>query len=424
MTNPFAQAIADEALLRKSLEGADIVTSLLVLAHLSGDMRILDEAAPFVHGAWNYLEKIPDELKGRIRNRLVETLKELAAAGKQPSRLLPNDVLKRIMSTGAGQQVPDEYLPLMVEELRLSPDDTRSLQWRRDPASLPREDFNVIVIGAGISGICAGVRLQEAGIPFAIFEKNKELGGTWYENDYPDCGVDTANHIYSFSFNPKADWTRHFSKQAEILDYIRDTADTHGLHKHIRFGVEAEAMEWHEATSLWSVRLRNPNGELETRTCNAVITAVGLLNRPSIPDIRGLDEFEGPRIHTACWPRDLDMREKRIAMVGTGASGMQAGPAVAPHAASLTIFQRSPHWAGKNPLYHLPVSDGQMWALLEHSAFHGMAAFPSVLGIVGRFSFFAEDRSELDQAGRIAEPGEPRYAGNAHPAYPRRARRR
>lgn len=365
MTNPYAHAIADETSLRKSLEGADIVTSLLVHAHLSGDFQLLDQAAPFVQGAWNYLEKIPDELKGRIREALVQTLKKVAATGEQPSRLLPNDVLKKIMSVGAGQQVPDEYIPLMVEELKLGPEDTRALQWRRDPASLPRDKFNIIIVGAGISGICAGVRLQEAGIPFEIFEKNTELGGTWYENDYPDCGVDTANHIYSFSFNPKPDWTRHFSKQAEILGYIRDTADKYALRDHIRFGVEVEAMEWDEAMSLWSVRLRHADGILQTKTCHAVISAVGLLNRPSMPDIRGLDEFEGPRFHTARWPRDLDVRDKRIAMIGTGASGMQAGPAIAPLAEKLTVFQRSPHWAGKNPLYHQPVSDGQMWALLN-----------------------------------------------------------
>jgi 4-hydroxyacetophenone monooxygenase len=362
---PFAHAVSDEAQLRQALQDADIVTSLLVHAHLTANTALLDEAAPYIHGAWNYLEKIPEELKTRIRESLIATLKRLAATGQPLVRRLPDDVMKRIMTVGAGQNVPDEYLPLIVEELRFAADDARALQWRRDPAKLSLDTFKVIVIGAGISGICAGIRLQEAGIPFEIYEKNAELGGTWYENDYPDCGVDTANHIYSFSFNPKADWTRHFSKRAEILNYIRDTADKYALPEHIRFATDVESLQWDDDSAQWIVRIRNADGQVQTKTCNAVITAVGLLNRPAVPDIPGLDQFEGPRFHTARWPRDLDISGKRIAMIGTGASGMQAGPAVAPDAASLTVFQRSPHWAGKNPLYHAAISDGQMWALLN-----------------------------------------------------------
>lgn len=375
MNSPFANAVADEALLRSSLEDADIVTSLLVLAHLSGDTSILDEAAPFIQGAWNYLEKIPEGLKSKIRDRLVETLKELAQSGRPLERGLPDAILKKIMTVGAGQEIPDEYLPLMVEELRLGGDDTRSLQWRCDPASLPRENFRVIVVGAGLSGVCAGMRLKEAGISFEILEKNEELGGTWYENTYPGCGVDTANHIYSFSFHPKPDWTRHFSKQEEILNYIKDVADRFDLRKHILFGVEVEALEWDDETSLWTVTLRRKDGSRQTKTCNALITAVGLLNRPAVPAIPGLADFNGACFHTAQWDHSADLRNKRVVMIGTGASGMQVGPAIAADVASLTIFQRSPHWAAKNLLYHLAVSDGQVWALQNIPLFNEWQRF-------------------------------------------------
>lgn len=375
MKNPFADVVSDEVLLRGALEEADIVTSLLVLAHLGGDVGLLDRASPFIHGAWNNLETIPDYLKCEIRDRLVETLKELAQSGKSLDRALPDPVLKKIMSVGAGQEIPDEYLPLMVEELRLGNNDTRGIRWRRDPETLPRGEFNVIVIGAGLSGVCAGIRLGEAGIPFEILEKNEDLGGTWYENTYPGCGVDTANHIYSFSFYPKPDWTQHFSKQAEILNYIRDVADFFGLRDKIKFGVEVETLEWDEETSLWNITIRNADGSKRKKTCNAVITAVGLLNRPSVPAIPGLKDFEGACFHTAQWDHNVDLKNKRVVMIGTGASGMQAGPAIAPDVASLTIFQRSPHWAAKNPLYHLPVSNGQVWALRNIPLFNEWQRF-------------------------------------------------
>lgn len=365
MTSSFSLAVADEAKLRQSLDQADIITTLLVASHLSGETDLLDEAAPYIKSAWSYLEEIPAELNARIRDRLVETLKRHADAGDDIMRRPPDELLRRLMDVGAGQVVPEDYLPLVVEELRLGEKDTRRLEWRCDPAKLARNRFRVIVVGAGLSGICAAVRLQEAGIPFKILEKNTELGGTWYENDYPDCGVDTVNHIYSFSFNAKADWSKHFSKRDEIFNYIKQTAEKYDVRKHIEFGVEAQSLEWDEKTSLWTVTYRQADGSIISETCNAVLTAVGVLNRPAMPSIPGLETFAGDMFHTAEWRHDVDLKGKRIAMIGTGASGMQAGPAIAPDAESLTIFQRSPHWAGYNPLYHSSVSEGQMWALMN-----------------------------------------------------------
>jgi 4-hydroxyacetophenone monooxygenase len=363
MKKRFEEAVRDERALRVALAEADIAPTLLVLVQLTGDMAILDEVAPYIHGAWSFLESVPEDLKQKVRDRLVDVLKDYAATGRTPPKVLPSDKLQRMMSASVGQAVPEEYVPLFIEELGLGDVDTRVVQWRRDPAALPREDFKVVIIGAGFSGICAGIRLQEAGIPFVILEKNETVGGTWYENQYPGCGVDTPNHFYSFSFNLNNSWSRHFSKRDEIWQYIEQTADKYDLRKHIRFGIEVSEAAFDEGKALWRMKCRNADGRLEEVSGNAVISCVGFLNRPAYPRIDGLDKFSGPCFHTAVWDKTVDLKGKRVAMIGTGASGMQTGPSIAPDLAQFKIFQRSPHWAMHNENYHKDVTTGQKWAL-------------------------------------------------------------
>jgi 4-hydroxyacetophenone monooxygenase len=363
MKKLFVQAVADEKKLRSALDGADIAPTLMSLVHLSGDMTILDEVAPHIKGAWSFLESVPEELKAKVRDQLVTVLKDYAASGKMPPKLLPSQTLRRMMSAVVGEKVAEEYVPLLIEEMRLNTEDARGLNWRVNPATLALKQFKVVIVGAGFAGICAAIRLQEASLPFVILEKNDRVGGTWYENAYPGCGVDTPNHFFSYSFNPNNNWSHHFSKRDEIWKYIEDTAEKYALHKHIRFGVEVTGAEFNEKSGLWKVGCRNADGSSDAITGNAVITAVGQLNRPSIPDIKGMDEFSGPHFHTASWDRTVDLKGKRVAMIGTGASAMQAAPTIAPDVAKLTIFQRSPHWAMHNPNYHKKVSEGHQWAL-------------------------------------------------------------
>jgi 4-hydroxyacetophenone monooxygenase len=132
--------------------------------------------------------------------------------------------------------------------MRFGEEDSRAVRWQRDPAKLPIADFRVVVVGAGFAGICAAVRLKEMGIPFTVLEKNDNIGGTWWENRYPGCAVDTPNHFYSYSFNTNPNWQRHFSRRDEILAYIDDTADKYRLREHIRLGVEVTRAEFDEAT--------------------------------------------------------------------------------------------------------------------------------------------------------------------------------
>ncbi len=210
-------------------------------------------------------------------------LKDYAVSGREPPRRIPSDMLQKMMSAGVGQMVPEEYIPLLVEETRLGEEDTRAVRWQRDPARLGIDAFKVVVIGAGFAGLCAAIRLKELGIPFEILEKNEGVGGTWLENDYPGCAVDTPNHFYSSSFNSNNKWSRHFSQRDEILAYIEATAAKYDLCKYNRFGTEATIAEFDEVEARWRITARERDGSIETIDCNAVITAVGQLNRPSVP---------------------------------------------------------------------------------------------------------------------------------------------
>jgi 4-hydroxyacetophenone monooxygenase len=363
MSNVFDAAVRDEGVLRAALAEADIAPTLMVLAQLSGDLKILDEVAPHIHGAWSFLESVPEDLKQKVRDQLVAVLKNYAASGREPPGALPGDMLQKMMSAGVGQVVPEEYIPLLVEETRLGGEDTRTVRWQRDPRDMPVEDFKVVIIGAGFSGVCAGIRLKELGIPFEILEKNSAIGGTWLENDYPGCAVDTPNHFYSYSFNPNDEWSRHFSRRDEILAYIKATTDKFGLRPHIRCNAEVTTAVYDEGESRWRVAFRSGNGKPETISCNALVCAVGQLNRPSIPPIAGLPLFRGPVFHTARWDRAVGLTGKRVAMIGTGASAVQAGPSIAPDVACLLVFQRTPHWLMHNPNYHKQVNTGNRWAI-------------------------------------------------------------
>jgi 4-hydroxyacetophenone monooxygenase len=221
-----------------------------------------------------------------------------------------------------------------------------------------------------MSGLLAGIRLKQAGVPFTIVEKNAEVGGTWFENQYPDCRVDNPSHLYSYSFEPNHEWPNHFSPQPVLLAYFQNVAKKHGLRAHIRFETQVEEAAFDEPSGAWKVRIRDKSGKVETLTAKAVISAVGQLNQPSLPDIPGRDDFGGPAFHSARWRHDVDFKGKRVAVVGTGASAFQFAPEVAKEAAQLTVFQRTPPWLAPTPDYHEPTSAAEKW-LIEHMPFYG-----------------------------------------------------
>lgn len=202
-------------------------------------------------------------------------------------------------------------------------------------------DFPVAIIGAGFSGLGMGIRLKQAGFgAFTIFERAGEVGGTWRDNIYPGAACDVASHLYSFSFEQKPDWSRAFAEQPEIQQYILQLTDKHDLRPHIRFNTEIVRADFNEEQGLWSIRDRAGN----SWTARILVSGTGGLSNPKIPAIEGLDSFAGTVFHTARWDKSCDLRGKRVAVVGSGASAIQVVPAIAPEVAELKVFQRTPPW--------------------------------------------------------------------------------
>lgn len=203
-----------------------------------------------------------------------------------------------------------------------------------------REHVRVAVIGSGFGGLGAAVRLRREGITdFVVLERADSVGGTWRDNSYPGCACDVPSHLYSFSFAPNPDWPRAFSGQEHIRAYLEHVTDVFRLRPHIRFGAEVTLMRWNAERLCWDIE--TANGPI---SADIVVSATGPLSDPKIPDIPGLDSFPGKVFHSARWDHDSDLRGKRVAMVGTGASAIQIVPAIQPEAARLTLFQRTPPW--------------------------------------------------------------------------------
>lgn len=206
-------------------------------------------------------------------------------------------------------------------------------------------ELEVVVIGSGFSGLCMGIKLREAGISnFAILEKDAVFGGTWRVNHYPGAACDVPSHLYSFSFAQNADWSRKFPAQAELLRYTEHIARHYGLIERIRLGTALLAADYDAARGCW--RLTTSGGQLTARD---LVIATGALSRPAMPSVPGLENFRGKVFHSAHWDHDYDLRGKRVAVIGTGASAIQFVPAIAGQVAQLDLYQRTAPWVLPRP---------------------------------------------------------------------------
>ncbi len=346
----------------------EALSQLSVSALTASVVQITGDAA-FVRGPIRPRQFVQNEFQGlldadeqaQLRRDALKAICAWRDAGCPAPARLGLGVIREVMNWIACEPVPDDDIVLYSEEMDLAGENPRAIGLP-DKTQLP-QGFSVLIIGLGASGLLAAIRLQEAGIPFEIVEKNTGVGGAWFENSYPGCRVDVASHFYSYSFERNNEFSQYYTGQPELQAYFRKTMEDHGIGDRVRWNTEVARAVWDDATARWSVTLEAPDGAVETVDASAVISGVGVLSRPLIPDIDGLNRFGGPVFHSAQWDHSADLRGKRVALVGAGASGFQIGPAIVDDVASLVVFQRTPQWMAPNPRYHADVTDGEKWAM-------------------------------------------------------------
>ena len=229
-------------------------------------------------------------------------------------------------------------------------------------ATAPDTEFDAIIIGAGMSGLYQLIRLRELGLGARVFEAGTGVGGTWYWNRYPGCRFDSESYSYCYSFDKDLlkewHWTEHFAPQPETERYLNRVADKYDLHRDIQFGARVRAAEWDEASRSWTVTLEDGS----RHRSRFLITAIGALSAPTMPNFPGIGDFLGQSFHTGLWPKEpVEFAGKRVAVIGTGASGVQTIQEVAKAARELVVFQRTPNWCA--PLHNAKIPPEEMEAI-------------------------------------------------------------
>lgn len=351
------------------VSAGELIPLLCSVAELTGDRTLLaDEFRPkldlemiAIPEFGGVSQKVADEAFERIRTALN---RHFAAGGKNGQTDLSAEDIIDFLTNGS-----DDYAGLMKQQLGEHAQ-AESVTWTKDDIAADR-DFVVGIVGAGQSGLAMARALRRMGIDFVMFEAADKVGGTWRWNTYPGCRLDTSTLAYSYSFFQKRDWRHYFAVRETLEDYFRDFAEHEQLVESIRFNSQVVRASWNEDDSRWELAVQDAlSGEESTVRVQALVSAVGFLNQPKIPDFEGLESYRGETIHPAEWHPGVEYRGKRVNIIGTGASAYQIAPNIVDEVESLTIFQRSAPWILPAPLYQAEVSQGRQWLMENIPTYH------------------------------------------------------
>lgn len=363
-----------------AIAAADPGALLMAMVHASGDLSLIDEfeerldtaqralatdgsASQTHYGAHSGANAVlpgqfPAEVADEVRTRAKAILKvDLEVALNIPD-VLDASMFRRMAALCTASVVDDEFVPLLLEQSGF-----QTSQRCVPVTKAPPADFDVIVIGAGMVGLNAAIKLEEAGFRYTVFEAAEGIGGTWWHNTYPGAAVDTPSHYYSYSFELNPDWTKYYPPGPEYLEYMRAVAAKYDLHRNIRLSTSVLSADWDEDNQRWTVVTLSTDGTTERHNAQAIVTALGMLNAPNIPDVEGLDTFEGPVMHTAQWDPQIDLSGKRVIVLGTGCTAVQVVPNIVDQVTHLDAVVRSPHWIVPEKAVVNAVPEGERWAM-------------------------------------------------------------
>ena len=384
MRNPHAGKpfTDDDNAIAVALQDVAVPALLCSLVHMTGDPSwVRERSLRQVPSSLDYQCGLTPDEQADIRRRAVPVIAAYRDGGCEPV-VLSDELLHEMMAFLACKPVVGRLAAMMFEDMQFAGADSRAITWGDEIPADVKAASPVVVIGCGESGILAGIRLSQAGLPFTIIDKNDGPGGTWWENRYPGARVDVGSHQYCYSFEPADHWSQYYCEQPELRSYFEGVVEKYGLRRHCRFDTTVTSVVWDEPAALWHVTVERPDGVTETIDAPFVISAVGSLNLPHVPEIPGMADFAGPSFHSTRWPDDLDITGTRFALIGAGASGFQIAPTIADQVAQLTIYQRTAQWISYNPVYRTKVPAGDRWAL-RHLPFYArwfrfMMTYPGI----------------------------------------------
>ncbi len=376
----------DAAFIRRAVEACDLAALRVALYQATGDPA-LAEFGP--------VADLDDDERARLEDRAAHLLE--THAGSFERRVPSDEELRALMDLVLGVPTRDEHFEVRKKFLAFTP---YPFQYTRPAEAAPvPEGFEVAIIGAGPAGIATAVQLGRLGVPYRIYDRRDELGGTWSIHKYPDIRVDTLSITYEFSFDDEYPWREYFARGEDVRAYLEFIADKYGVREHIELGHDLEHARFDEGENRWKLSFRGPDGARALRDANFVVSAAGVFAKPKRPDIPGIDDFEGTILHPTEWTSEHDVRGKRVAVIGNGSTGVQLLARVAEEAEHTTVFQRTPQWIAARPNYGKAVEPEVRWLLDNLPGYWNWSRYTSIIGLMTWHEDFLIPDPEWEKQG-------------------------
>lgn len=356
----LAQSKPDRDYIKLAVGTADVNALRLALYQQTADpelaaMKVSSELRQGNPFKYTNVEK---EHHDRIREKAVEYLSGDIGEPVIPSREEAND----LMDLFCGRTLSEAEKGYAFGDLAF--DETeRFPTWKNKPPQEELDKINVTIIGAGFSGLLAGIQMDRLGINYRIIERQSGLGGTWWLNDYLEARVDVTSFLYQYKFELGYPWKNFFATQGELQEYIDYIVDKYNLRDKISLDTKIQSANWSEDDQKWHFELEGSDGKTETISSNFCISASGQFSTPQMPQIDGIEDFKGAMFHSTEWDHDYDIEGKRVAIIGTGSTGSQMTRGIAEKASALAVYQRTPNWIMKMPGYRDKVPEHLHWLM-------------------------------------------------------------
>lgn len=380
----------DKEFVRQAVQNSDLNALRVALLQATGDSEIAAirvKSIP-VRAEAGVNFTVIDEDRDLLIDKAVEYL--LSHAHMHEPEIPSNARLRELMEIAAGgEKLSDRQFEVRKPALAFDPF-PRGASWRAAPAKIP-EGFMVAIVGAGFSGLCMAVQLENLGIPYVIFERRHEVGGTWSINTYPDARVDTPSAVYEFSFEKKYPWTEYFARQGEVREYLEHVARKYNVFDKIRFNHDVQGGAFNEDSATWELNIVDGEAQASVFNANFVLSAAGLFSTPRELDFEGVEDFRGEVVHSTQWGPAHTSKDKTVAIIGNGSTGVQLLSRISEDASHVYAFQRTPQWISPREKYGEPVPEAEQWLIDTMPYYWNWTRYSGALSTIGLYDLMLTD---------------------------------